>query len=572
MSDRSLVVASVWGKSVMSMGGLTEKAPKGSFVMRSISQRIIVWVVLLLALGLGSLITYQTMKVRDLALKVFDQGSSQVTKLLADNMSSAVRYARVEAIKGAYGEIAQNAEAGLDAILVLDKAGKPLDGHVRSGFDQAALARFAEENRSRAESGAVIQATPTQTLVLTPIVSGTQRERVGTLAAAWSRQAVVDQIASDTETSVVISVAVVAVLVLALFVLVRRVVIKPTLEISTAMQMISDGNLDIRLSCLDRTDEIGTIAHAVEVFRDSTGKVRLLNEEQERTKAEAEANRKKLLSQLAQEFESNVSTLVEQALMAASEMGEFAKTMAGRIAEAERGAVEIAGATSHTMENVGSIASATEQLSATTSEISMRINQSVEGARNTADAADQTSHTIEALAHQALRIGDIVKLINDIASKTNLLALNATIEAARAGDAGKGFAVVASEVKQLANQTAKATEDITQQINGVQQSTQRAVDEIKYISKVAEGAREIATGIAAAVEEQNITTHEISRAANHAASGTQAVATNIDLVTGEVVDASHMAKDLLDATRKVSDQFNLLRQQVTSFISHVRAA
>ncbi|WP_431854590.1 methyl-accepting chemotaxis protein [Azospirillum sp.] len=556
----------------MSMDGLTEAAPKGLFFMRSISQKIIVWVVLLLALGLGSLITYQAMKVRELALTVFDQGSTQVTRLLGDNMASAVKYARTEAIKGSYAEVAQNAQAGLDAVLVLDKSGKPLDSYTRAGVDAAAVARFAEGTRARAESGAVVQSTDTQTLVITPVVSGTQRERVGYLAAAWSRKAVVDQIASDTETSVIISLAVVVVLVLALYVLVRRIVITPTLEISTAMQMISDNNLDIRLSCLKRADEIGTIARAVGVFRDSTAKVRVLNEEQERTKAEAEAARKTLMAQLAQDFEANVSTLVERALMAASEMGEFAHTLAKRVAEAEKGAVEIASATSHTMENVGSIASATEQLSATTAEISQRITQSVEGARNTAEAADQTSHTIEALANQALRIGDIVKLINDIASKTNLLALNATIEAARAGDAGKGFAVVASEVKQLANQTAKATEDITQQINGVQSSTQRAVDEIKYISKVAEGAREIATGIAAAVEEQNITTHEISRAANHAATGTQAVATNIDLVTGEVVDASHMAKDLLDATRKVSEQFNLLRQQVSNFISHVRAA
>ena len=556
----------------MSMDGLTEAAPKGLFFMRSISQKIIVWVVLLLALGLGSLITYQAMKVRDLALTVFDQGSTQVTRLLGDNMSSAVRYARAEAIKGSYAEVAQNPQAGLDAVLVLDKFGKPLDSYTRAGVDAAAVARFAEETRARAEGGAVVQATDSQTLVITPVVSGTQRERVGYLAAAWSRKAVVDQIATDTEASIVISLGVVVMLVLALYVLVRRIVITPTLEISTAMQMISENNLDIRLTCLNRADEIGTIARAVEVFRDSTAKVRLLNEEQERTKAEAEATRKKMMAQLAQDFEANVSTLVERALLAASEMGEFAHTLAGRVAQAEKGAVEIASATSHTMENVGSIASATEQLSATTAEISQRITQSVEGARNTAEAADQTSHTIEALASQALRIGDIDKLINDIASKTNLLALNATIEAARAGDAGKGFAVVASEVKQLANQTAKATEDITQQINGVQSSTQRAVDEIKYISKVAEGAREIATGIAAAVEEQNITTHEISRAANHAASGTQAVATNIDQVTGDVVDASHMAKDLLDATRNVSEQFNLLRQQVTNFISHVRAA
>ncbi|HEY0834689.1 MAG TPA: HAMP domain-containing methyl-accepting chemotaxis protein [Azospirillum sp.] len=540
--------------------------------MRSISQKIILSVVLLLALGLGGLITYQTMKARDLALQVFDQGYTQGTELLADNMSAAVRYARVESIKGSYGKIVQDPQTGLDAILVYDKTGKRLDSYTRAGIDEKPLAQFVEENRSRTDAGSVVQATPLQTLVLSDVTTGAQRERVGYLAIAWSRRAVVDQIAVDTQASVAISFGVVTVLVLALFLLIRRVIIAPTREISTAMQMISDGRLDIHLSCLKRSDEIGTIARAVEVFRDSTSKVTLLNEEQERMKAEAEVNRKKLIAQLAQDFESNVSTLVEQALMAAGEMGDFAHTMAGRIAEAERGAVEIASATSHTMENVGSIASATEELSATTAEISLRINQSVEGARNTAEAADQTSHTIEALASQAMRIGDIVKLINDIASKTNLLALNATIEAARAGDAGRGFAVVASEVKALASQTGQATEEITQQINAVQQATQRAVDEIKYISKVADGAREIATGIAAAVEEQNITTREISRAASHAASGTQAVATNIDLVTGEVVDASQMAKDLVTTSRKVSGQFDLLRQQVSSFISHVRAA
>ncbi|WP_169732822.1 methyl-accepting chemotaxis protein [Azospirillum halopraeferens] len=540
--------------------------------MRSINQKIIACVVILLALGLGGLITYQSMQARDIALRAFDQGFTRVTKLLGDNMSAAVRYARVESIRGAYDGLARDADAGLDAVLVFDKSGKLLNSYVRDGLDDAVITRFAQESLAQAETGSVVQTSDTQTLVMAAVTSGAQNERVGYVAAAWSRLAIMEQIAANTRTSVMISIGVVAVLVAVLFLVIRSLIIAPTREISDAMQRISDNDLNIHLSCLRRTDEIGTIARAVEVFRDSTAKVRQLDAERERMEAEAEAKRKALITRLAGEFEANVSGLVDKALMSAGEMGESARLMAGRIAQAEKGAVEIASDTSHTLQSVGSIASATEELSATTSEIAQRLNQSVEGARDTANAADQTSHTIEALASQALRIGHIVKLINDIASKTNLLALNATIEAARAGDAGKGFAVVASEVKQLANQTAKATEDITLQINGVQEATQRAVEEIKYISKVAEGAREIATGIAAAVEEQSIATQEISRAASTAATGTQAVASNIGLVTDEVVDASQMAKDLLDTSRRVSEQFDTLRQQVAEFLRHVRAA
>lgn len=552
-------------------GRAHESRPQG-FALRSVSQKIIVWVVVLLALGLGGLVSYQTVQTESLAIRAFDNSAFRLTALLADNMAPAVRYARLEALKGAYGETAQDPSTNLEGVLILDKTGKVLDTFNRGKSDEATLKRFAEEDRAKADSGRALRALDGHTLVMVPVLNGQQRERVGYLAAAWSREATLNQIRSDTQTSILISVGVVAVLVVALFWLVGRVVIRPTQEISAAMQKISGGDLNIVLSCGHRADEIGTIARAVEVFRDSTARVRDMAANEERMKEEAEANRHALITRLLADFEANVSSVLESSLKAAAEMGEFAHVMARRISEAEKGAVDIASATTGTLDNVGSIASATEELSATTAEISQRLNQSAEVARNTADAADQTSHTIEALATQALRIGDIVKLINDIATKTNLLALNATIEAARAGEAGRGFAVVASEVKQLANQTGQATEEITQQINNVQQATHRAVDEIKYISKVAEGAREIATGIAAAVEEQTITTQEISRAAGHAANGTQAVASNISMVTSEVTDASHMAQDLLTASQRLSEQFRQLKHQVTVFVDHVRAA
>ena len=282
-------------------------------------------------------------------------------------------------------------------------------------------------------------------------------------------------------------------------------------------------------------------------------------------------NAAKTLNDHADRFEQTIKGMVEIVAAAATQLQATARTMEGTATNTSERATAVAAAADEAASNVQTVAAAAEELSASIGEISRQVNQSTETANGAVHEAEKTNEQVQGLAEAANKIGEVVSLINDIASQTNLLALNATIEAARAGEAGKGFAVVASEVKNLANQTAKATEEISAQISGIQGATQEAVTAIRGIGDTIGTISESSSAIAAAVEEQGAATQEIARNVEQASSGTTEVTSNISEVTSQASETGSAAGQVLEAAGELASQAERLSAEVSTFLQTIRA-
>jgi methyl-accepting chemotaxis protein len=355
--------------------------------------------------------------------------------------------------------------------------------------------------------------------------------------------------------------------------LIGRSVSRPLSAMTAAMIELAKGNFAIVLPGLGRADEIGEIAQAVETFK--------VNAEQKaRDEAEAKIKQDQIAAQrrradmikMADDFEGAVGEIVETVSSASTELEASAGTLTSTAVRSQELATMVAAASEEASTNVQSVASATEELTSSVNEISRQVQESARMANDAVDQARKTNDRVGELSKAAARIGDVVELINTIAGQTNLLALNATIEAARAGEAGRGFAVVASEVKALAEQTAKATGEIGQQISGIQSATQESVNAIKEISGTIERLSEISSTIAAAVEEQGAATQEISRNVQHAAEGTMQVSSHITDVQQGASETGSASSQVLAAAQSLSGDSNRLKLEVGKFLNSVRAA
>jgi methyl-accepting chemotaxis protein len=369
-----------------------------------------------------------------------------------------------------------------------------------------------------------------------------------------------------------IAAGLVLLLALAVSMFVARGITTPLQRMTGAMKDLAGGKLDVEVPGIGRRDEVGEMADAVEVFKNNASARQGLEAEQKETEARAVARRKADMDGLANEFEGAVGQIVETVSSASSELEASAGTLTSTAERAQELTTMVAAASEEASTNVQSVASATEEMASSVNEISRQVQESARMAGEAVDQARTTNDRVGELSKAAARIGDVVELINTIAGQTNLLALNATIEAARAGESGRGFAVVASEVKALAEQTAKATGEIGQQISGIQAATQESVNAIKEISGTIEKLSEISSAIAAAVEQQGAATQEISRNVQQAAHGTQQVSSHITDVQRGASETGSASSLVHSAARSLSGESNRLKLEVGKFLNSVRAA
>ncbi len=345
---------------------------------------------------------------------------------------------------------------------------------------------------------------------------------------------------------------------------------RPIAAMTQAMNTLANGNLDVAIPSVGRRDEIGEMALTTQIFRDNAVQMEKLRQAQAENASRQAAERKALLMAMADQFEHGVMGVVTVVTSSAAQMESTAQSLSASAHQAEGQASEVGKSADWASSNVQAVASAAEQLSASIHEISRQVAQAAEVSTEAAREAANTNEIVGSLAGTAERIGEVVRLITDIASQTNLLALNATIEAARAGEAGKGFAVVAGEVKTLANQTSRATDEISNQVVAVQQETGRAVEAIRSIADVIDRVHGICSNIASAVEEQGVATQEIARSVQMAAEGTEQVSVTIGGINEAASHTGAAATQMLSSAQALAHNSQSLQTSVSEFLRTVR--
>lgn len=404
-----------------------------------------------------------------------------------------------------------------------------------------------------------------------PIFSATDKNKVVGILYVGVGRASIEEIKHDLTVSLLSVMAVLAAVAIAVAALTVGRLLRPFPVLREVIHRLSANELDVAVPYLDRKDDVGDLAKAVEMFKTASMESQTLAEQRMEDEKKADTDKKQMMVRTADDFETTVGSMVDHVSTSLHQFNASARDMSTTAEETKAKAGLVVTASEDAARNIQTVAAATEQLSASITEIGQQVSQASNIASGAVREAADTNSKVQGLAEAAQKIGEVVGLITDIAEQTNLLALNATIEAARAGEAGKGFAVVASEVKNLASQTAKATEEISAQIQGIQASTDESVTAIGAITQTIEQVDQIAAAISAAVEEQTAATQEIARNVEEASAGTNQVNSNISEVSAATQVTGDVAQTIQRESLSLSEDAEKLKSEIQRFLAGIRA-
>lgn len=512
--------------------------------------------------------------VRSQHERLFEQFKGEanaVTHLIANSATGGMRWKKSEVVRENYEGLIKEPGSVMYAAMAFTTGGELVDvsdatAAQETGLTDAMKARGTEPPKTTRilESGDYV-------IVISPTGLDKQGVPYGEVGIAWSTAKITAKIASARTENIIAMVLSAAVTLGLLIFLLMRLVSKPLRSMNATIQSLAAGQRELTIAHTDRDDEIGDIAKALDVLKQNENeRVKLEHSQEEATKARDA--RQRAVDDAISVFSASVAEVLEAVNRGTGRLDTAAGAMSQLAESTAVQASSVSAASEQATSNVDTIARTTDELSKSVREISEQISEARRTVTDAVNGAQASNDKVAGLAEAVQKIGDVVSLIQDIAEQTNLLALNATIEAARAGEMGKGFAVVASEVKSLANQTAKATEDISLQIAEVQSSTNETVSSIAEIVNTMNQVNEFTAGVAAAIEEQDSATSEISRSIQEVASGTRNVTESISEVSGSVDNTRDSVNEVIDASGELTKQSAFLRQSVDEFLEKVRAA
>jgi methyl-accepting chemotaxis protein len=543
----------------------------------SVGRKLGAIILLGLVVGFAIILALQTIAQRDSIAANAAINRAAIAQLVATQVSGGVKFKKAEAIANGYQRYLQNPESALASIAVFGADDTVLSKADANDLPPVDLVALLGTAKPVVVASGNYETTVVGNMVLfVPVMDGQgdKARQVGNLAMAWSMAPIEVRLHRQLMTTLAIVLGVLVVQLACILFAVRAVVTKPILRLVALMRGEDDVNvLQMKLGSISgRGDEIGDIGRALVEFRHTSTEVERLRHEHTEGATRNAAERREMSQRLATNFQHTIGAVSEALSSNITEMQKAAEQLSAAADATEAkcaSAVSGAEATSH---NVDTVAAAAEELSASVSEISRQVSDSAQFASNAAAGSERSNQRIVTLNDAVAKIGQVAKLISEIASQTNLLALNATIEAARAGEAGKGFAVVASEVKSLATQTGKATEDISQQIGAVREATDGTVEALQEIVGKIQDIHGLSASISAAIEQQQTATREIARSAQDAAGSTQQVYTSVRDINGSAVTTREVAAGIQRRSADLLAETERFRSEVAKFLAGLAAA